>query len=240
MSENILKNIGLTDAEAKIYLALVELGSTTATKIITKSKLHKSTTYETLERLTSKGLVSTVTKGKKRYFQAADPEKLLDIVKEREFEIQSILPALKLKNKLAKEKQEVTVYEGRDGIKTMLEDFIKVKKDVHIIGGSEKMSQALKFFLPHIDRGLIKTKIKLFFTYNENSKKRGKELEKLSFIRLRYIPKEFISPVSIVVYGNKSAIIKFGDKPVVTLIENKETAISFLNYFKLLWNLGKK
>ena len=96
--EEFLRDIGLTEAETKIYLVLNELGSTTATKIITKSGLHKSTTYETLERLTDKGLVSSIIKGKKRYFYAADPEKLLAIVKEREANIQRILPELKQKH----------------------------------------------------------------------------------------------------------------------------------------------
>lgn len=240
MNEEILRNIGLTAAEAKIYLTLIELGSTTATKIITQSKLHKSTTYETLERLIGRGLASSVVKGKKRYFQATDPEKLLDIIKERESEIQRILPELKLKNRFAKEKQEITVYEGNEGLKTLLENFIKVKKDVYIIGGTEKMNQILKFFLPNIDRQLIKLKIKLHFMYNEDHRQRGEELKKQNFINLRFIPKEFISPISIAVYGNKSAIIRFTEKPIVVLIENNDTANSFMNYFKLLWTLGKE
>jgi len=239
MNEEALRNIGLTEAEAKVYLALIELGSTTATKIITKSRLHKSTTYETLERLTNKGLVSSIVKDKKKFFQAANPEKLLDIVKERESAIQSILPELKLKSRLAEEKQEVTVYEGKEGLKTLLEDFLKIKKDVYIIGGTEKMSEMLKYFLPHIDKQLVKIKLKLHFTYNEDNRKHGEELKKQSFVELKFIPKEFISPISIVVYGNKSAIIRFTEKPVTILIENNDTAKSFMNYFKILWRLGK-
>jgi len=238
--EEILKSIGLTEAEAKVYLSLVELGSTTATKIMKKSELHKSTTYETLERLMNKGLVSSAINGKKRYFQGANPEKLLDIIKERESEIKRILPELKLKGESAREKQEVTIYEGKEGLKTLLEDFLKVKKDVFVIGGNEKMNQILNYFLPHINRRLIKAKIKIHFTYNEYSRKRGEELKKQPFIDLKFIPKEFISPISIAVYGNKSAIIRFTNKPIMILIENQETAKSFMNYFNLLWRIAKK
>ena len=240
MHEDILKSIGLTDAEAKVYLALVELGSTTATAVITKSGLHKSTTYESLERLIERGLASSIVKGKKTFFQAAKPEKLLDILRERESNIKRILPELELKDKLAKTHQEVIVYEGKDGLKTLLEDFLKVKKDVYVIGGTEKMSEQLKFFLPHIDRQLIKLKIKLYFAYNEDSRQRGQETAKLPFVKLKFVPKEFISPISIAVYGNKSAIIRFTEKPIVVLMEDNETAKSFMNYFNLLWKLAKE
>lgn len=239
MNEEPLRNIGLTAAETKIYLVLVELGSTTATKIITHSKLHKSTTYETLERLINKGLVSSVIKEKKTFFQAANPEKLLNIVKEREAEIERILPELKLKQQLTTGKQEITVYEGKEGLKTLLEDFLKVKKEVYIIGGNEKMSEILKYYLPHLNKRLIKSKLKLHFTYNEDNRKHGEELKKQSFVRLKFIPKEFISPISIAVYGDKSAIIRFSEKPIIALIENLDTAKSFMNYFKMLWELGK-
>lgn len=240
MYEEILKGIGLTEAEAKIYLSLVQLGSTTATQIIKKSGLHKSTTYETLERLIKKGLISFVIKENKKFFQATSPEKLLDILKEREDSIKNILPNLKLMKNKTREKQEVIVYEWKEGLKTLLEDFLKVGKDVYVIGGTPKMSQMLEFFIPHIDKQLIKSNIKIHFTYNEDSRKRGLELKKQPFVKLKFIPKEFVSPISIAVYGSKSAIIEFKEKPIIILIENVETSKSFMNYFKLLWKLAKK
>jgi len=59
-------------------------------------------------------------------------------------------------------------------------------------------------------------------------------------VKLKFVPKEFISPISIAVYGNKSAIIRFKEKPITILIGDSETSRSFRNYFNLLWKIAKK
>lgn len=41
------------------------------------------------------------------------------------------------------------------------------------------------------------------------------------------------------IYKNKTLIAIWTEEPAAVLIENKETADSFRNYFKLLWKLGK-
>ncbi|MBU2442745.1 MAG: helix-turn-helix domain-containing protein, partial [Nanoarchaeota archaeon] len=64
---DILEDLGLSEAEAKVYLALLETGSTLAGPIIKKTGLHRGTTYQILQRLIEKGLVSYVIKAGKRY-----------------------------------------------------------------------------------------------------------------------------------------------------------------------------
>jgi sugar-specific transcriptional regulator TrmB len=65
-----LTKLGLTEGEAKVYLALLKLGSSTVGPIVKKSKVAYSNIYEVLERLISKGLVSFIKKEKTKYFQA--------------------------------------------------------------------------------------------------------------------------------------------------------------------------
>ena len=59
-----LEKIGLTEGEIKVYLALIELGSSSITSIIKKSGISGSKTYEVLDRLASKGLIAHITKNK--------------------------------------------------------------------------------------------------------------------------------------------------------------------------------
>ncbi|MBS3102745.1 hypothetical protein J4458_04845 [Candidatus Woesearchaeota archaeon] len=51
MQLEILQRVGLTPGEAKIYLALLELGQSTTGPIVNKSKVSTSKTYKILERL---------------------------------------------------------------------------------------------------------------------------------------------------------------------------------------------
>ena len=91
---NVLEELGLSPAEAKIYLSLIEIGSTLAGPIIKRTGLHRGTTYQILQRLKEKGLVSSIVKGKKQYFEPANPDRLMDSLKEREEKLHEILPSL--------------------------------------------------------------------------------------------------------------------------------------------------
>ena len=82
--EELLEKIGLTNAESKVYLALLELGSSTAGPIIDKAKITPSKVYELLDKLQRKGLASVVTKENTRHYEAASPERLIDYLEERE------------------------------------------------------------------------------------------------------------------------------------------------------------
>lgn len=88
MYEQSLKNLDLSEKEAVVYLASLELGSSTIQEIAKKSQISRSTAYEVIESLIKKGLMSSLTKGKKKYFSAAAPETLTTLIdiKERELE----------------------------------------------------------------------------------------------------------------------------------------------------------
>ena len=144
MIESALQKIGLTDGEIRVYLALLELGSTSVGNIIKKSGISGSKTYEVLDRLIKKGLVNHITKNNVTYFEAASPERILDYLDEKEEEIEEekteikkILPELILKQKSAK-KSEAKIFTGWEGLKTANEDIIKTLKK-----GEEWLSMGL-------------------------------------------------------------------------------------------------
>src|SRR3989344_3939777 len=96
-----LKEIGLTDSEAKVYLTLLKIGQVTAGALTKETKLHKSRVYECLNRLIDKGLVSFVVKDFAKYFSATHPERLISYLDEKKKhidaekeEIKRIIPSL--------------------------------------------------------------------------------------------------------------------------------------------------
>src|SRR3989339_828361 len=102
----VLEELGLSGAEAKVYLALLETGSSLAGPIIKKTGLHRGTTYQIIQRLQEKGLVSSIVKGKKQHFESVNPERLMDMLRNKEEGLKTILPALKAKLNENKEKLE--------------------------------------------------------------------------------------------------------------------------------------
>ena len=80
MDESILENIGLSKAEIKIYLALLEIGPSTSGPIIQKSGLQSSVVHRSLKTLLEKGVLTYVKVGKDNNYQATDPKSLVDFI----------------------------------------------------------------------------------------------------------------------------------------------------------------
>src|SRR3989338_2792915 len=91
MDLTILEEAGLTEKEAKLYLVLLEEGSSTTGPLIKRLGLHKATVYALLERLKERGLVSSVIRGRTQQFQATEPQLLLDQQQEREERLKELL-----------------------------------------------------------------------------------------------------------------------------------------------------
>ncbi len=83
----ILEDIGLTRNEIKVYLALLSLGSTTSGPLIKQTGLHTSKVYDSLERLSEKGIVSHYLEDNSKHFKAVDPVRLKDFLAEKKKKI---------------------------------------------------------------------------------------------------------------------------------------------------------
>lgn len=75
---NLLKNIGLEESETKIYLALLELSSSSVSEITNRAGITRTLGYHMLNKLSWNNLVSRVkTKGKKIIFTAEYPRRVI-------------------------------------------------------------------------------------------------------------------------------------------------------------------
>ena len=94
MKEEILKSLGLSDKEIKIYLSNLQLGSNLVQEIANFAELNRTSTYDLLKSLEKKGFVSYTIQSGKKFYQATKPNKLLDMLREREELVKKILPEL--------------------------------------------------------------------------------------------------------------------------------------------------
>lgn len=239
-----LRNIGLTEGEIKVYLALLELGSTTTWELIKLSGVSGSKVYEVLQRLINKGLTSSVTKNNVKYFEASSPEKILDYldekgeeIKKERLEIQKIIPDLILKQKF-KVKSEVKVFTGWEGLKTANQDIInslKKGEEWSSMGLTEQPKEWELYFNKKQEerakKGIVQKHL-----LNEKYKLLYNKRKKLNHTMFKFLPKEFEMPTSIEIYNNKVIImIILKESPMAILIENIAVADSFRKYFNLLW-----
>jgi|SRR3989344_5132038 len=244
MDTSVLNEIGLTDNEVKVYLSLIELGSSSAASIIQKAGLHRAVVYDLLERLTEKGLVGQVIKGRKKFFEATDPRRLSEIIKEKEEKINAIMPNLLELSKF-KSKLDVRIYKGKEGIKTVFEDILRNKPIEWLsLGSGGETYNLLPAFLDSFHKRRVKTKIMARGLLLNNSLgiKRGSELSKMALTEIKFLPKSFLTPTVINIYHDRITLYSVtSDKiPFIILIDNKELSKSFREYFEWLWKLAKK
>lgn len=233
MKTELLENIGLTKSEIKAYLGLLELNSASASEIAEKSGLYRKNTYDALNKLIKKGLVSFAKIENKRIFNATHPQRLLEFVELRKKEINSILPELKTIFKSSPIKDEVLVYKGKEGLKTIFEDIIKAKLDYDKFGSGEKFKDFLPYYYKQYQKKKLENGIRCRAIHSENE--RNEEFVKDFIGNVRFLSKEFIHPSTTIIYGDKTAIITWKDNPLGILINGKEVAASYKYYFELLW-----
>jgi sugar-specific transcriptional regulator TrmB len=242
--EDALKDLGMSQHEATVYVALIKQGSVLASRIADETKINRSLVYTILDNLIEKGLVSYAIRENRKYFQAAEPEKFLDILKEKELKIKEqenkikeLLPKLK-QLQLPIWEQKVEIYKGKEGLKTIFEDILRAENDYLAYGSGGVIETVLKFYFPNFIRRRAKLGMKVKLILNEST--REKEFMKFPLTELKYLPNEYHSPCDTIIYGNKVAILFLLGGPMGLLIESKDFVKGYKNHFKLLWNTAKK
>jgi len=234
----VLEELGLSEAESKIYLALIELRSSLAGPIIKKTGFHRGTTYLILQRLKEKGLVSSIIKGKKQYFEPANPNILLSLLKEKQEKLQEILPKLNAKLNSSQEKQEVVVYSGIKGIRAVFEKMlIELGKngEYYDFGVSGLFKDVMGDYWHLWQKQKKKLKIKSYVIFNQ-AVKENPELLKNYHGDFRFTPREYSSITDTIIYKDTIILFIWTAKPVIAvIIKNKDNAESYKNQFKLMW-----
>lgn len=243
MDTKILTEAGLTPKEAEVYLALVTLGSSPATNIIRKTGFHRAVIYDLLERLIEKGLACHVRKGRKKFFEATDPHRLLGILHEKENRLNRIIPELEELSQF-REHLDVKIFKGKEGIKAVFEDILISKPAEWLsVGSGGETYELLPAFLDEFHKTRIKEKIKSrgLFLNSQKAKIRGEKLAKLSLTEIRYLPKTFITPTVMNLYSEKATLysVTKDNIPFIILLENPQLYKSFKEYFEWLWKLSK-
>jgi len=234
MDKKILERAGLSKGEIEIYLTLLKLGSSLVSKIAQETGLHRTNIYDTLEKLKEKGLVSYVISENRKYFSASNPEKLLDYIKEREKEVASVLPELESYMNFPRSKSIVEVFKGKEGLKSVLKDLLKERKDYVVLEEEGYIQKVLPHFYPQFNKQMNKSNIKVKVLTKD-----VKKIARRSLMQIRSLPEFFSFPSATAIYGDKVAIFVWDEPYHAILIKSKQVADSYRNFFKALWKQAK-
>ncbi|MBI2128838.1 hypothetical protein HYU07_01230 [Candidatus Woesearchaeota archaeon] len=243
MDTKILKEIGLTETEIKIYLALLALGATSAGKIVEDTGIYRKNLYDALNKLIEKGLVSYVIENKIRVFQAKNPENLekyLDEkkakIEEQKQEIQNTISEMNSLFNEAPAEIESEIYRGTEGIKTILKECLNYK-EVLFIGATGDVQDRLPYFWPQYNKKREKLKCTWKLLLVHEAKR--KPITKSKYYEYKVLPRILSGLNVIYIYGDYVANVLWLEKPIAFVIKHKTLANNYRKYFDFLWKTIK-
>lgn len=136
-----LIDIGISEKEARVYIALLESGAATADQTAKNASLNRSTTYVQIDRLMAIGLVTTFKQGKKTFFAAEPPtnlERLIEMKAQKleldKANINAFIPDLMKVYSAGGNRPVVRLFEGKDGIVSLRSRILEAQqKNVYVV-----------------------------------------------------------------------------------------------------------
>lgn len=246
---NTLKQLGLSERETKTYLASLELGPETARKIAQKSGITRTTAYTQIKSLIKRGLMNVNRRDKKLFFAAEPPENLSILINSRknEFiglrnELRKLIPKLRLLFETTEERPKVKLFEGREGLKSVIKDFARSK--FSSIEEFTSTDEAYEFLPPKKNdyRQKLKSKFKNIPMRIIYTSKRGAFLNPRDKLKeRRFLPKDqFPFSGSMTIYGNKLFLIGQKRTVIGIHVESKEITNILRIMFNLAWDAAAK
>lgn len=240
MIEELIE-IGLTKNEARVYSALLGLGSTNAGKLIKETGLHRNLVYENLERLIKKGLANYIIIKGIKYFEATEPKEFSNYVEkqkkeilEKEKRLSRLIPEIEQKRKEILVQAEAAIYKGKMGLRNVLDGLLSPKNELLIFATGWGMKEIMGPYYFEWHKKLKKNNVRGRAVLSI----RMKSKEEYPY-KTRYLPEEFVLPSTIAIYGGKVITIVWQEEPLVIVIDSKEASESYKTYFELLWKLAK-
>lgn len=236
-----LMQIGLTQKQTKIYLAAMQLGTASVQGIAEKARLERTNTYDAITDLIDKGLMSITTQGKRRYFTAEPPESLEFILKEKEHQLNSVLPELRSLYNNSQSKPKIQFYPGVEGYKHVYESTNDCQEKLLIgIFSAKDMDDVLgQEFANRVIAERIKRGIRLEVIRSHETEIPGLYPSTDQELReARLAPKGMVFPLVTYVFDNKVIYLSSKKETFGLIVESADIAQAHRNYFEALWRLS--
>lgn len=235
-----LKQLGLTENEAKIYLALSETDGLPTAELAERTGLSRPYLYDALERMHEKQFVSFLRQDGRKVFKAAKPGFLRELAYQKLEKIDGLVQELERRQRES-EKLDVELYRGKHVFKVLLKDILSTVEegeeilifgidDEALISMDEYTRMHLQQYFARIERKQIVERVIV--------RKGAKTLPEATPSRYRFLPEGTIGSTAFEVYADKVAIFFWGEPNHLVLIKGGEVASSYRQQFELLWRVA--
>lgn len=234
-----LSELGFTEKEEKIYLALLALGSGTVIEIAKESGIKRTTVYNLLPLLVQKGFVQTaISKGKSIYF-VEDVRSLERPVQEHLNRIHELIPELEALHNILPTKPKIRFYEGDGGVMDFFQDTLDSVPAggiiYEMIGPKAFYENLPKRFAEEYVPRRIKKRIAIKIIATPSGTARGMDRRAKEELReIRFID-SLDFEAGLLIYGKKVGLISLKGSFVGVTIESESICMMMKTAFGMLW-----
>lgn len=238
-----LEKSGLSQNEARVYLYLLERGTSAGgTKIALGTQIHRQYVYVILPKLVELGLVEEVEHGARSRYVALAPSRLVTLTRERVYETENLAKRLALISKAGHEQESEVLFGSRELIEHEYE-FEKnaVEGEVqYIIGGNiQAFIDCMGEDYEEITRMDEKKQIETYYLGSEKDKSdtrlaQGRE----GRFHKRFLKKMPEGITHMVIRTDRVCFFSFLKPPTVHIIKSEVVAQNYKSFFMMLWEMG--
>lgn len=243
MEITTLIDLGLTESQAKAYLMLIQFGTLSPPELARKTGETRSNAYKVLDRLEGLGLAIKKTGTKKRAYRATNPVQLEALAKqhrakamEQEEKVLRALPKLLTFFNTYSEQPGIRFFQGQDGIKQIFDDMLRTKQPIYLIRSPADIKFYDQKFFEKFKVQRARLGIKTYaLTPDIESATHDIHTDEINLFTRTWLPRNaYTGSVEWNLYGNKLAIISYGEEAMGVIIESPQIAASFQQLFLLM------
>jgi len=244
-----LEHFGLSEKEASVYLASLELGPSPVQDVSHKAKVNRATTYVMIESLLNRGLMSSFVRGKKRYYASESPDRLRSVLRlqrreleQKERELEGVFPMLAALYNAEGAKPQIRYLEGVEGAKTVRELFQKLDGEILQILSSESETVAEELESGREEH--IRTIAGNAVPYRALVVMDGTDFNrfpKWPNLEVRAVPRSLFPNMhaEITVRGNTVCMYSYKSAILAIVMTSQEIADGIRTLFELAWKAGE-
>jgi hypothetical protein len=110
-------------------------------------------------------------------------------------------------------------------------------KEIMAFGVTGQAFDVLKFEFPHFVKQFMEVGFRARYLANHDSKRLLSALPQKR-VQIKYLPKQYESDVTTIIYGDKIAIQSLtGDNIYVIVIKDKALCAGYKAYFEFMWSI---
>lgn len=247
---NYLKQLDLSDTEAKLYLTLLQIGPCSVRDIAQKIEIKRTTAYFYIDQLAEKGLIVKLVKGSKKLIAANDPDNLstlLDMKLKQANEVQKRFPdiiktlTMNLPKNVSVTEAEIQYYKGANGIKKIYDDALKadeLRSYVKVDSSGSILTNNVDFFLKAFKKNKKLVVKEIIYDSPSATQDAQEILQKNERYSYKLMPKELkLTSGDELIYDGKVAIINYKGVMNAIILHNNDFYNNSKVLFDFVWNV---